>query len=152
MNRTVRATHNIQTFHAPYQKHYTRPTHALVHDPHNLLREGDVIRYGEFPPSLRAKRDAKGQTVQKSGRPVDRNGRVKELGVQYLVREIVSPFGVALGSREAGSVGGVVGRWKGTEGEARKMAVRQLNRKDGSKKAKKTAGARKAREQQGEAA
>ncbi|KAJ9611580.1 hypothetical protein H2200_004764 [Cladophialophora chaetospira] len=141
MNRTVRATHNIQLFHAAYQKHYTRPTHALVHDPHNLLLLGDVIRYGEFPPSLRQKRDEKGKIVVKRGRPRDRNGVVKELGVRNLVREILSPFGVPLEQRSPRVVGGEKGRWKGTGGEVKKIAVRQKGRKVGVKKARKTAGA-----------
>ncbi|EXJ60106.1 hypothetical protein A1O7_04258 [Cladophialophora yegresii CBS 114405] len=137
MQKTVRATRNILTFHAPYQKYYTRPTHVLVHDPHNLLHEGDVIRYGGFPPSWRAQRDARGQIVVKRHRPRDRNGVVKELGVRHVVREVVTPFGVPVSQRTERVVGGVPGKWKGTEGEVKKVAVRQKGRKDGSKKARK---------------
>jgi hypothetical protein len=137
MQKTVRATRRVLTFHAAYQKYYTRSTHVLVHDAHNLLREGDVIRYGAFPPSWRQQRDAKGQVVVKRHRPRDRNGVVKELGVRYLVREIVTPFGSPLRERTSRPVGGTPGRWKGTEGEVKKIAVRQKGRKDGSKKARK---------------
>ncbi|KIW69330.1 hypothetical protein PV04_05212 [Phialophora macrospora] len=137
MQKTVRATRRVLTFHAAYQKYYTRSTHMLVHDEHNLLREGDVIRIGAFPPAWRQQRDAKGQVVVKRHRPRDRNGVVKELGVPYLVREIITPFGTPLHERTSGVVGGAPGRWKGTEGEVKKIAVRQKGRKDGSKKARK---------------
>ncbi|OCT47917.1 hypothetical protein CLCR_03677 [Cladophialophora carrionii] len=139
MQKTVRATRHMLTFHAAYQKYYTRSTHVLVHDAHNLLREGDVIRYGPFPPAWRQRRDGRGQVVVKRHRPRDRNGVVKELGVRHVVREVVTPFGTPLAERTGRVVvvGGAPGRWKGTEGEVKKIAVRQKGRKDGSKKARK---------------
>lgn len=125
MDKTVRVSRNILTLHVGFQKYYTRATHELVHDAHNLLEEGDVVRYGEFPPSLRSRRDEKGQIVVRRSRPRDRNGVVKELGVRHMLREIITPFGVPLGERTGRVVGGEPGRWKGTEGEVRRIAVRQ---------------------------
>ena len=134
MNHTVRCTTRILVRHRKFQKDYTRPTHVFVHDPHNLLLEGDVIRYGEFPPSLREKRDKQGKVVVRRGRKRDRNGVVREGGVRWMVREIVSPFGLTLEERRARSVGGVMGRWKGTDGEVRKVSMRQRGRKSGTGK------------------
>ncbi|EXJ73416.1 uncharacterized protein A1O5_03176 [Cladophialophora psammophila CBS 110553] len=131
MQKTVRVTRQIQVWHAHFQKHYTRPTHSLVHDPHNLLLEGDVIRFGAFPPSMREERDRRGQVVVKRHRPRDRNGVVKEQGVRYIVREVISPFGVPLEQRQPRAVGSDKGRWLGTEGEMKKLALRQKGRRDG---------------------
>ncbi|KIW89173.1 uncharacterized protein Z519_10025 [Cladophialophora bantiana CBS 173.52] len=131
MQKTVRVTRQIQVWHAHFQKHYTRPTHSLVHDPHNLLLEGDVIRFGAFPPSMREERDRRGQVVVKRHRPRDRNGVVKEQGVRYIVREVISPFGVPLEQRQPRTVGSDKGRWLGTEGEMKKPALRQKGRRDG---------------------
>ncbi|KIW28175.1 uncharacterized protein PV07_07858 [Cladophialophora immunda] len=131
MQKTVRVTRPIQVWHAQFQKHYTRPTHSLVHDPHNLLLEGDVVRFGAFPPSMRRERDRRGQVVVKRHRPRDRNGMVKEQGVRYIVREVISPFGVPVEQRRPRTVGGDKGRWLGTEGEVKKLALRQKGRRDG---------------------
>ncbi|KIY02939.1 uncharacterized protein Z520_01404 [Fonsecaea multimorphosa CBS 102226] len=134
MDKTVRVTRSIQVFHAHFQKHYTRPTHHLVHDAHNLLREGDVVRFGAFPPSLRNERDLRGQVVVKRHRPRDRNGMVKEKGVRYVVREVITPFGVPVEQRQSRTVGSDKGRWVGTEGEMKKLALRQKGRKGGGGK------------------
>jgi len=91
-----------------------------------------VIKYGEFPPSLREKRDARGQIVIRRGRAKDRNGVIKERGVRWMVREIISPFGTPLEMRTPKTVGGEVGRWKGTDGEVRKVTMRQRGRKAGA--------------------
>ncbi|OAP58518.1 hypothetical protein AYL99_07608 [Fonsecaea erecta] len=133
MQKTVRVTRHIQVWHAQFQKHYTRATHSLVHDAHNLLREGDVVRFGAFPPSLRQARDARGQLVVKRHRPRDRNGVVKEKGVRYVVRDVLTPFGVPVEQRRERSVGSEAGRWRGTEGEVKKLALRQKGRRDGGK-------------------
>ncbi|KAH0845611.1 hypothetical protein AYO21_05537 [Fonsecaea monophora] len=130
MQKTVRVTRHIQVWHAHFQKHFTRPTHSLVHDPHNLLLEGDVVRFGAFPPSIRQQRDRRGQVVVKRHRPRDRNGMVKEQGVRYIVREVLSPFGVPVAQRQPRVVGSEKGRWAGTEGETKKLAVRQKGRRN----------------------
>ena len=68
----------------------------------------------------------------KRHRPKDRNGVVKERGVRYIVRDIISPFSIPLSQRTPRVVGGEAGRWKGTSGETKKIALRQKGRKAGS--------------------
>lgn len=121
MQKTVRVTRTVQVWHRHFQKHYKRPHHDLVHDPTNILAEGDVVTYGPFPAAERAERVAMG----KMGR---------DHGVKYVLREVVTPFGTAVEQRTPRSVGGEPGRWKGTDGEVVKV-VRRV-RGQGKAKAK----------------
>ena len=85
MSKTVQVTRVVQTFDKWLQKHYTRPSRSLVHDPHSILVEGDVIRYGIFEPGeRRARIDAK-----------------RGLKVKYEVKQVVTPFAVPLARRDA---------------------------------------------------
>ena len=83
MAKTVAVSTTRQHFDRFLQKHYTRPSKTLVHDPQETLVEGDVIEYGLFPPFERAERIKKG----------------KGKGVKYVVREVVTPFGMPLDQR-----------------------------------------------------
>ena len=82
----------MQHFDSFLQKHYTRPLHEKVHDPSNILHEGDVITYGLFPPSERAKREAIGKL----------GGTERKRGVRFTLREVVTPFGTPVDQRTAG--------------------------------------------------
>jgi ribosomal protein S17 len=138
MHKTVRVSRKILVWYVPFKKHYLRDLHVFVHDPHNLLVEGDVIRYGEFPPSLRARRDSRNQKVISRKRPTDRNGMVREKGVRFMVREIVTPFGVPLEQRTSRVVGSEPGRWAGTSGAYKQPTLRKKGqRREGMKKPKK---------------
>jgi len=83
MSKTVAVSTNRQHFDRFLQKHYTKAAKTLVHDPGEMLVEGDVIEYGLFPPQERAHRI--------------RTGRGKR--VKYVVRNVVTPFGVPLDQR-----------------------------------------------------
>lgn len=128
MQRTVRVTRTEQVWHAHFQKHYKRPFHELVHDPLNILLEGDVVTYGAFPPSVAAKRAAAAaaaaarRTTRPGGHAKD--GKKKQDGVKFVLREVITPFGVPVEMRTPRVVGSPEGRWKGTPGEVKKI-VRQ---------------------------
>jgi ribosomal protein S17 len=83
MAKTVAVSTNRQYFDRFLQKHYTKPFKTLVHDPNETLVEGDVIEYGLFPPVERRERIQKGKGKR----------------VKYVVRGIVTPFGVPLDQR-----------------------------------------------------
>jgi len=83
MSKTVAVSTNRQHFDRFLQKHYTKAAKALVHDPDQTLVEGDVVEYGLFPAQERAHRI--------------RTGRGKK--VKYVVRSVVTPFGVPLDQR-----------------------------------------------------
>jgi ribosomal protein S17 len=83
MAKTVAVSTNRQYFDRFLQKHYTKPSKTLVHDPNETLVEGDVIEYGLFPPAERRERIQKGKGKR----------------VKYVVRGVVTPFGVPLDQR-----------------------------------------------------
>jgi ribosomal protein S17 len=83
MAKTVAVSTNRQYFDRFLQKHYTKPSKTLVHDPNETLVEGDVIEYGLFPPAERRERIEKGKGKR----------------VKYVVRGVVTPFGVPLDQR-----------------------------------------------------
>ncbi|KAK5060985.1 hypothetical protein LTR84_007526 [Exophiala bonariae] len=87
MRKTVRVSRNVQVWDAHLQKYYTREKHALVHDPDDLLVEGDLVSYGGFPPSIAKARLEK-------GRPVDTKGRVS-----CCVFDVLTPFGSTVAQR-----------------------------------------------------
>jgi len=83
MAKTVAVSTNRQYFDRFLQKHYTKPSKTLVHDPNETLIEGDIIEYGLFPPAERRERIQKGKGKR----------------VKYVVRGVVTPFGVPLDQR-----------------------------------------------------
>lgn len=87
MRKTVRVSRNVQIWDAHLQKYYTRETHALVHDPDELLVEGDLVSYGGFPPSIAKERLEK-------GRPVNTKGKVN-----CCVFDVLTPFGSTVAQR-----------------------------------------------------
>jgi hypothetical protein len=87
MRKTVRVSRNVQVWDQQLQKYYTRAAHALVHDPDDLLVEGDVVRYGGFPPSIEKDRREK-------GRPVATKGKVA-----FAVFDVLTPFGSTVAQR-----------------------------------------------------
>lgn len=122
MPQTVQITRR-RLVHDPFiQKDYTRPLRLKAHDPHppSYLREGDVVEYGTYTPAerqARAARDAdrvareeqRLAAADASGkllRRFQRNEATKKLlrgekmrGVQFVVRRVVTPFGVGLDER-----------------------------------------------------
>lgn len=87
MRKTVRVSRNVQVWDRNLQKYYTREAHALVHDPDDLLVEGDLVSYGGFPPSLERDRRAR-------DRPVDTKGKVA-----CCVFDVLTPFGSSVEQR-----------------------------------------------------
>lgn len=83
MSKTVAVSTTRQYFDRFLQKHYTKPSKTLVHDPTEMLVEGDVIEYGLFPPAERAQRIKMGKGKR----------------VKYMVLRVVTPFGVPLEQR-----------------------------------------------------
>ena len=83
MAKTVAVSTNRQYFDRSFQKHYTKASKALVHDPNETLVRGDVIEYGVFPPVERAERIKSGKGKR----------------VKYVVRDVVTPFGIPLDKR-----------------------------------------------------
>lgn len=105
MAKTVAVATTRQYFDRFLQKHYTRASKTLVHDPNEMLVEGDVIEYALFPPAERAQRIKMGKGKR----------------VKYLVVRVVTPFGMPLEQRTTGTVTPV-----GTAlGEQRKAAVEE---------------------------
>lgn len=122
MRKTVRVSRTVQVWDSYLQKHYKRSTHDLVHDPHDILNEGDVITYGPFPPSLRIAREQKGQIGGKKR-------------VRFVLREVVTPFGTPVDQRSPRVVGSPEGRWVGGPGQVQKLVVRARGKAKQSKKA-----------------
>ncbi|KEF53707.1 uncharacterized protein A1O9_10108 [Exophiala aquamarina CBS 119918] len=88
MRKTVRVSRNVQVWDAHLQKHYTRASHALVHDPDELLVEGDVVSYvAGFPPSIVKDRLEKGRAVDVKGK------------VNSTVVDVLTPFGRTMADR-----------------------------------------------------
>ncbi|KAI1608447.1 hypothetical protein EDD36DRAFT_469333 [Exophiala viscosa] len=111
MRKTVHVSRTVQVWDAYLQKHYKRSTHDLVHDPQDILNEGDVITYGPFPPSLREPREQKGQLGGKNR-------------VRFILRDVITPFGTPVDQRSPRVVGSPEGRWVGGPGQVQKVVVR----------------------------
>ncbi|EXJ94655.1 hypothetical protein A1O1_03051 [Capronia coronata CBS 617.96] len=103
MRKTVRVSRRIQVWDKVLHKNWKKTAHDLVHDPQDILNEGDVITYGPFPPSMHAAREQRGQTETDSR-------------VRYVLREVVTPFGSPVEERSSRLVGSPEGRWRGTPG------------------------------------
>lgn len=111
-----------QVFDTFLQKHYTRPIRIKAHDPHppSFLREGDVVEYGPYTQvekdTKQAKDLARNEAMQKKLAEQDKSGKMvrkfqrdlakkkemqgnKARGVQFVVRRVVTPFGVGLDDR-----------------------------------------------------
>jgi ribosomal protein S17 len=88
MSKTVAVATTRQYFDRFLQTHYTKSSKVLVHDPQEMLIEGDVIEYGLFPPVERAHRMKMGKGKR----------------VKYVVMRVVTPFGVPLEQRSNGIV------------------------------------------------
>jgi ribosomal protein S17 len=88
MSKTVAVATTRQYFDRYLQTHYTKPSKVLVHDPQDMLVEGDVIEYGLFPPMERAQRIKMGKGKR----------------VKYTVMRVVTPFGVPPEQRGKGVV------------------------------------------------
>lgn len=122
MPQTVQITRNHQIYDPFIQKHYTRPLRLKAHDPHppSYLREGDVVEYGTYTQAEkdtklakdleRIRREEERLTkIDKSGKAVRKFMRdeatkkylkgKKSRGVQFVVRRVVTPFGVGLDER-----------------------------------------------------
>ncbi|EXJ90000.1 hypothetical protein A1O3_03068 [Capronia epimyces CBS 606.96] len=104
MRKTVRVSRTVQVWDKFLQKHWKKTAHDLVHDPQDILNEGDVITYGPFPPSMRAAREQRGQV-----------GGNKQ--VSHVLREVITPFGTPVEQRVSRIVGSPAGRWHGTPGQ-----------------------------------
>jgi Ribosomal protein S17 len=82
MKQTVVVSSNRQYFDKFLQKHYSKPSKSLVHDPQDILVEGDVVAYGLFPPDQRAERVKRGKK-----------------NIKYVLRDVITPFGLPLEQR-----------------------------------------------------
>ncbi len=91
MSKTVAVHSNRQYFDKFLQRHYTQPFKTLVHDPNEILVEGDTIEYSLFDIETRKERKQKGRGKR----------------VRYVVREVVTPFGVGVEERVPGGNGRV---------------------------------------------
>ena len=83
MSKTVSVTSRRQYFDRFLQKHFTKPTRTLVHDPAEILVEGDVIEYVAFEPEQRRLRLEKGKGKR----------------VKFVLKAVVTPFGSAVEDR-----------------------------------------------------
>ena len=122
MRQTVQVTRRHQVFDSFLQKHFTRPLRIRVHDPHppTYLREGDIVEYSPYTQLEKDTKQAKdlarkGFQIKKlaeqdkSGKAVRKfqrnDAKKKELqgtkarGVQWVVRRVITPFGVPLDER-----------------------------------------------------
>lgn len=122
MRQTVQVTRQNQVFDSFLQKHFTRPVRIKAHDPHppSFLREGDVVEFGPYTQiekdtkqardlqrseAMQAKlaeQDKSGKMVRKFQRDAAKKKSMqgnKARGVQYVVRRVVTPFGVGLAER-----------------------------------------------------
>ncbi|KAK5942371.1 hypothetical protein PMZ80_004934 [Knufia obscura] len=133
MSQTVQITRHHQVWDKFLQKHYTRPLRLKAHDPNpdGYLREGDIVEYGSYTQAEkdtklakdreRVERETERLSAQdSSGKAVRRFKRTEETrrkmrgakvrGVQFVVRRVVTPFGVGLDERmERLSVGSEFG-------------------------------------------
>lgn len=112
---TAHATRTVPLPSPHLRKSFLTQTHDLVHDPYNLLRVGDVIRYSAFTASEAAARTsvkaeleaakAARQAASKTrlmGRRRPQDGKPsKRVRVRFVVRQVVSPFGEGLEERAA---------------------------------------------------
>ncbi|ETN46058.1 uncharacterized protein HMPREF1541_00241 [Cyphellophora europaea CBS 101466] len=120
---TAHATRTISLPSRHLRKSFLTQTHDLVHDPYSLLRVGDIIRYSAFTPGEAAERDAvkteleakrwarlaEGKRLQ--GRRREGDGKPsKRVRVRYVVRQVVTPFGVGLRERMAERAAAVAGK------------------------------------------
>lgn len=122
MASTVQITRHHQMFDKFLQKHYTRPLRLKAHDPNpaHFLREGDVVEYGYYTHEEKearrqkdqeriAREEARLQESDKSGKQLAKFRRTEALrrklkgeklrGVQFVVRRVVTPFGMGLEQR-----------------------------------------------------
>lgn len=122
MAKTVVLTRHHSVFHPFLQKYYTKPLRVRAHDPNppNFLREGDIVEYGAYTQLERetkqardlerAERHAKRlEEIDASGKAVRKLRRDeafkkakygnKVRGIQFVVRRVVTPFGVGLEER-----------------------------------------------------
>ncbi|KAL6252347.1 hypothetical protein RBB50_000065 [Rhinocladiella similis] len=154
MNKTVRVSRTIQVWDRHLRKYYKRKAHDMVHDPYNVLNEGDVIEYGSHAaliqqapsPSVLGDQAVQGTnaTVESSEekRPVnvtyasasstttESTGSIvtPTKNVKYVVHQVITPFGLPVQMRPSRTVGSPKGRWEGTAGEVLKGHVRQKAR------------------------
>lgn len=128
MRKTVRVSRTVQVWDKFLRKHWKKTAHDLVHDPHDILNEGDVITYGPFPPSMRAAREQK-QQGDNHGQIGGANSNNKKQ-VRYVLREVITPFGSPVETRASRVVGSPEGRWRGTPGQVQvhKVANRPKGR------------------------
>ncbi|KAL2441855.1 hypothetical protein ABEF95_016732 [Exophiala dermatitidis] len=120
MRKTVRVTRTIQVYDKFLRKYWKKTAHDLVHDPQDILNEGDVITYGPFPADMRAEREQKGK--------LGGNRQVK-----FVLKDIITPFGVPVEARTPRQVGSPEGRWIGTPGQQVQVQVSNKHRAGAAK-------------------
>jgi len=111
MRKTVRVSRTVQVWDKFLRKTYRREAHDLVSDPHDLLLEGDVIKYGPFEDEMRWEREIQGRLGGKNR-------------VRFVVRQVVTPFGRPVDQRTPRVVGSPEGRWQGGPGQVQKVVYR----------------------------
>ena len=111
-SRTAHATRNIPLTDKHLRKTYLTTTHDLVHDPYDILRVGDIIRYSAFTAAEKEARTKvkdemrahKWQTLKEAKRLVGRRKpgdgkKSKRVDVGMVVRQVVSAWGTGLEER-----------------------------------------------------
>lgn len=122
MRQTVQITRQNQMFDTFLQKHYTRPLRLKAHDPNPpmFLREGDVVEYSPYTQlekdTKQAKDLARNEAMELKLTEQDKSGKMvrkfkrdlakkkemqgnKARGVQFVVRRVVTPFGIGIDER-----------------------------------------------------
>lgn len=82
MSKTVSVTTKRRYLDKLTKTHHFKEESVLVHDPQNILAEGDVIKYQHFPLDVYEVRKARGKKQ-----------------VRFVLKEIVTPFGKPIEER-----------------------------------------------------
>lgn len=118
MHKTIRVTQKTQTWNKQLQKHYSAKIQRLVHDPEEITIEGDVITIGPFTSEIREQRE--------------KLGKIGKGRIEYMVKEIVTPFGKTVEERRSqravaagADEGGVERAWKDKVAKATKPSKKR---------------------------
>ncbi|KIW11528.1 hypothetical protein PV08_10829 [Exophiala spinifera] len=109
MNKTVRVSRTIQVWDRHLRKYYKRKAHDMVHDPFNILNEGDVVEYGSHAASIvQAPSSVRDEVHAAIGAVPESTGSGSEGEGKAPVNITYAPSGVS-SLAAAGTTGGVTG-------------------------------------------
>lgn len=86
MKKTVAVRTHRQVFDKYLKKHWIQRVDTLVHDPEEILVEGDVVVFGHFSSEERAERIKRGKKT-----------------VKFVLKRVITPFGLPLDQRSVTS-------------------------------------------------